>query len=490
MQVTETSTEGLKRELTIVVPAGELEGKLTQRLDEIGRAVRVPGFRPGRVPMQILRRRFGSSVLGEVLENTVQESSAEAMRERNLRPALPPKLDLSPFQEGADLEYKLSLEILPDIPALDVAGLDVERLVVDVPDADIDKAVERLAEQHRKSEPVERAAAKGDILVADLDGRIGEEPIPGASGQDRNIELGGGYLIEGFEDQLLGAAAGEERTVNVTFPADYGAADLAGKDATFTVKIKEVRERQPAVIDDTLAEAIGLENLAELRDEVRQRMQRDWNALARQQLKRKLLDKLSDRYEFAVPPGMVEIELESIWRQHEQTQGGNAADAAPESGPAGEIAAAVAEAEAAESAPTPEAGESLGQDEAAIKETYRQIAERRVRLGLLLAEIGRSNNISVTQDELNQALRREALRHPGHEREVFEFFRNNPAAAGELRAPILEDKVIDFIVELAKLEERRLTPQELLAEQGAMEAEAPPAEPAEQPAAASGEGQS
>ena len=474
MQVTETSADGLKRELTIVVPAGELEDKVTQRLDELGRAVRVPGFRPGKVPMQILRRRFGPSVLGEVLEHTVQESSAEAIRERNLRPALPPKVDLTPFKEGADLEYKMSLEVLPDIPQLDVANLGVERLVVDVPDGDVEKALERLAEQHRKSAPVDRAAATGDVLVADLDGRIGDAAIPGASGQDRHIELGSGYLIAGFEEQLIGASAGEERTVNVTFPADYGAADLAGKDAMFSVKVKEVRERQPAQIDDALGEAAGFENLAELRDEVRQRMQRDWSALARQQLKRKLLDKLSERYDFLVPPGMVDMEFDGIWRQHEAEQAraretGAAGEAAglAEAAPAVEIAAAVAATEAAAGAPPAEAeGEAAApeQGEEAIKTAYRQIAERRVRLGLLLAEIGRSNNITVTQDELNQALRREAMRHPGHEREVLEFFRQNPAAAGELRAPILEDKVIDFIVELAKLEERRLTPQELVAE--------------------------
>jgi trigger factor len=476
MQVTETEADGLKRELTIVVPAGELEDKVTRRLEEIGRAVRVPGFRPGRVPLQILRRRFGPAVLGEVLQDTVQQTSSEAMQERNLRPALPPKLDLAEFKEGADLEYKMSLEVLPDIPELDASNLEVDRLVVEVPDADVDKAIERIAEQHRKSAPVERAAAQGDVIVADLDGRAGDEPIPGASGQDRNIELGAGYLIEGFEDQLIGAAAGEERTVNVTFPADYGAADLAGKAATFAVKVKEVRERQPAQIDDALAAEVGLENLAELRDEVRQRMQRDWNAVARQQLKRKLLDKLSERYEFAVPPSMVELEFAGIWRQHEQMRAAEAERAAGSGEtPAGEIAEAVAAAEAAAGAPPEEAEAAAAdkpEDEALLKQTYRNIAERRVRLGLLLAEIGRSNNISVTQDELNLALRAQAMRHPGHEREVVEYFRNNPSAAGELRAPILEDKVIDFIVELAKLPERKLTPQELLAEAGATEPEA------------------
>jgi trigger factor len=460
MQVTETSAEGLKREFTIVVPAGELEDKVTRRLGEIGRAVRVPGFRPGKIPMQILRRRYGPSVLGEVLEDTVKESSAEAMRERNLRPALPPKVDLGEFKEGADLEYKISFELLPDIPELALGNIGVERLVVEVPEADIDKAVERIAEQQRKSEPVERPAATGDILVADVEGRVGEQEIPGASGQDRHIELGSGYLIEGFEEQLIGATAGENRTVRVTFPADYAVADLAGKEAVFTLAIKEVRDRLPTAIDDELAKAVGLENLAELREEVQQRMQRDWNAVARQRLKRNLLDKLSEQYDFPVPPGMVDIEFDTIWRQYQaEKERAKAAAATPaeEAAPDAPGAEGAAVAETAAAAPAePE------QSEDETRESYRQIAERRVRLGLLLAEVGRNNNITVSQEELNQALRREAVRHPGHEREVLEFYRQNPGAAGELRAPIFEDKVIDFIVELAKLDERKLTPEELM----------------------------
>jgi trigger factor len=460
MQVTETSAEGLKREFTIVVPAGELEDKVTRRLGEIGRAVRVPGFRPGKIPMQILRRRYGPSVLGEVLEDTVKESSAEAMRERNLRPALPPKVDLGDFKEGADLEYKISFELLPDIPELALGNIGVERLVVEVPEADIDKAVERIAEQQRKSEPVERPAATGDILVADVEGKVGQQEIPGASGQDRHIELGSGYLIEGFEEQLIGATAGENRTVRVTFPADYAVADLTGKEAVFTLAIKEVRERLPAAIDDELAKAVGLENLAELREEVQQRMQRDWSAVARQRLKRNLLDKLSEQYDFPVPPGMVDIEFDTIWRQYQaEKERAEAAAATPAEEAASEApgAEAAAVAEAAAAAPAePE------QSEDETRESYRHIAERRVRLGLLLAEVGRNNNITVSQEELNQALRREAVRHPGHEREVLEFYRQNPGAVGELRAPIFEDKVIDFIVELAKLDERKLTPEELM----------------------------
>jgi len=479
MQVTETSAEGLKREFRVVVPAGELEEKVTDRLGEIGRTIQLRGFRPGKVPMQILRQRFGTSVLGEVLENTLQGTSAEAIREHNLRPALPPKVDIVSFSEGTDLEYKMSLEVLPDIPEPSFADLDIERLVVEVPDEDVDRAIERIAEQQRKTEIAERPAESGDIIVVDVEGRSGEQEIPGASGKDRRIALGSGGFIPGFEEQLIGAGAGEHRTVRVTFPEDYGVPDFAGKEAVFEVEVKEVRQRLPVVIDDELGKAVGLESLAELREEVRQQMQRDYEAASRLRLKRSLLDKLAQSYDFAVPPGMVELEFDNIWRQHEAEK----ERAAQSESPAAEAASAIseespetaAEGSAAEAA-APDAGADSGagaaqgsdqeadakEDEDALKTDYRRIAERRVRLGLLLAEVGRSNNITVTQDELNQAITREARRHPGYERQVLDFYRQNPEAVGNLRAPIFEDKVVDFIVELAKVEERKISPQDLL----------------------------
>jgi trigger factor len=513
MDVTETNAEGLKREFRVVVPAGELEEKVTNRLGEIGRTINLPGFRPGKVPMQILRRRFGPSVLGEVLESTVQGSSAEAIREHNLRPALPPKVDIVSFSEGNDLEYKMSLEVLPEIPEPRFTDLNIERLVVDVPDEDIDRALERIAEQQRKSEPVERPAENGDIVVVDVEGRVDDREIPGASGKGRQIALGSGSFIPGFEDQLIGASAGEHRSLQVTFPEDYAAPDLAGKEALFAVDVKEVRQRLPVVIDDELGKAVGLESLAELRDEVRQQMQRDYDAASRFRLKRALLDRLAEAYDFPVPPGMVELEFENIWKQYqaekereaaaqsaatpEATPGGGepklatatGSDAVTAAAPAdsvsyeigpeatatgGDAATAAAPADSVSYATGPEAASTepeIGEAEAppaasesedALRADYRGIAERRVRLGLLLAEVGRSNNITVTQDELNQAITREARRHPGYERQVLDFYRQNPEAAANLRAPIFEDKVIDFIVELAKVEERKITPQELL----------------------------
>jgi trigger factor len=479
MQVTETSADGLKREFTITVPAGDLENEITRRLDELGRQVRLPGFRPGKVPMQILRKRFGLSVRGEVLQSTLQASSAEAISERNLRPALPPKVDILSADEGSDLEYKMAVELLPEIPEPSFADLGVERLVVEVPDEDVDRAIERIAEQQRKSEVVERPAELGDILLVDVEGRVGDEQIPGAGGKDRQIVLGAGSSIPGFEEQLLGTTAGEHRTVHVTFPEDSAVADLAGKEAVFAVDVKEVRQRAPIAIDDELGKAVGLENLAELRQELRQQIQRDYDAASRLRLKRSLLDKLAEAHDFPVPPGMVELEFDNIWRQYqaqrEAPPDAAAADAPPaaigEAGANTEVSgedsagvAASASGEAgAEAVPTAAGpGGAGGNDDEATQAEFRKIAERRVRLGLLLAEVGRRNNITVTPDEVNQAITREARRHPGYERQVLDFYRQNPGAIDNLRAPIFEDKVIDFIVELAKIGERKIAPQELL----------------------------
>ena len=528
MNVTETSADGLKREFKITVPASDVEDQVTRRLGEIGQAVRIPGFRPGKVPMPLLRKRFGPSVRGEVLESAVQDSSAKAISEHNLRPALPPRVEIVAAAEGADLEYKMSLEVLPDMPEPDFAALELEKLVAEVPEEDIDRAVERIAEAQRKSEPVERPAEANDIIVADVVGRVGDAEIPGSRAEARQIELGAEGLLPGFSDQLLGAAAGEERNVQVTFPAEYGNPDFAGKEGIFEVAVKEVRQRLPAAIDDTLAEAVGLETLAELRQEIRQRMQRDYDGVARQRLKRTLLDKLAERYDFPVPPGMVEVEFNSIWAQYEgekeqrrqiasaQASAPRAAEGpidaaalvapeetalegAAERAPAGAEAAhpqapahppepvssghhAVSHPGSAEEpidaaaivAPEETALEGASDSEpagAADDETARaeflRVAERRVRLGLLLAEVGRNANITVSQEELNQALTQEARRHPGYERQVIDYYRKNPDALNNLRAPIYEEKVVDFIVELAKPGERKVTPQELIAEAAA-----------------------
>lgn len=448
MEVTETSAEGLKREYRIVVPAGDLETEIDRRLGEISKTIRLPGFRPGKVPMNLLKTRFGNAVRGEVLESQVQSSSAEAMQQNNLRPALPPRVEIVSANEGTDLEYKMSVEVLPELPELKFDDLGLEKLIAEIPSEDVDKALDRMAEQYRKSEVVDREAAKGDLVGISFVGKIDGVEFPGGKGDNISLELGAGQFIPGFEDQLIGAKGGEDREVKVTFPADYGVADLAGKDAVFEVKVNEVRERAPAVIDDKLAEEVGLENLAELRDEIEGRMRRDYDGVARQRLKRELLDKLAERYTFEVPPGMVEMEFNAIMQQYEAEKAAQKARA-EEAAKSGDSTAEAA-------------AESETDDEEKTKAEFRQIAERRVRLGLLLAEVGRANNISVSQEEINQALTREARNHPGYERQVIEYYRSNPDAVSNLRGPIYEEKVVDHVIELAKLNERKVTPLELL----------------------------
>lgn len=445
MQITETNAEGLKHEFKVVVASSDIEQKVKDRLTEIGQSVRLPGFRPGKVPMAVLKSRYGSSVMGEVLERAVNDSSSEAIRERGLRPALQPQIEIVSFNEGADLEYKMAVEVLPDITPVAFDTIEIERLRPEVPDADIDKALERIAQSNRKSEPVERGAEKGDAVVIDFLGKIDGTPFPGGEAKDYTLELGSGSFIPGFEDQLVGAKAGEHRTVDVSFPEDYGSADLAGKAAQFDVDVKEVRAFQPAAVDEELAKAVGMDTLEEVRKVIRERLERDYGAVARQRLKRVLLDQLAAKHDFPVPAGMVDAEFETIWKQYEseRAQGGESAEP-----------------------------EDAGKDEETLKREYREIAERRVRLGLLLAEIGRTNNIQVANEEVNRALIEEARRHPGYERQVVEFYRNQPEALAQLRAPLFEDKVIDFIVEMAKVTDKPVSPAELL---GTAEGEGEPA---------------
>ncbi len=437
MQVTETLSEGLKRQFKVTLPAQELDQKLDQRLRQLGATARLPGFRPGKVPLPLLKKRYGTSLLGEILEQAVQDSSSRAMAERGLRAATVPKIEITAFAEGSDLEYTLALELLPEIQPIDFGSLDLERLKADVTDEEVDKSVGRIHQRAKRAEPVAEArpAATGDTVVIDFLGKVDGVAFPGGEGKDFPLELGGGRFIPGFEDQLTGVQAGESRTVTVTFPADYPAETLAGKQASFDVTAKELRAPVEVPLDDDFAKSIGLDSLEALRKTVREQIERDYGQAARLKLKRQLLDKLAEAHHFTVPEGMIEGEFESIWKQ---------ASEAKERG--------LLEPELA----------AKSEDE--LKAEYRRIAERRVRLGLLLSEVGRLNNIQVNEDELKRAMIEEARRYPGQERQVIEHFRQNREAMDSLRAPIFEEKVIDFIVEMAKVDERQVTPEELFAE--------------------------
>ncbi|HZH25733.1 MAG TPA: trigger factor [Azospirillaceae bacterium] len=438
MQITETAAEGLKREFTVVVPANDIKARVDSRLTEIARDVRLPGFRPGKVPMPILRQRYGQSVLGEVLERAVNDGAAEAIRDKGLRPALEPKVEVTKFEEGSDLEYKLAIEILPDIEPPEFKGISLERLVAPVDEKSVDEALERLAKTRRRTEAVERkrASKAGDVVLIDFAGTVDGKALPGMDAKDHELELGSGQFIPGFEDQIVGAKPGEHRTVTVTFPADYGHSELAGKEAVFEVDVKELRKYVDAPVDDELAKDMGLENLDALKTIIRERLQQDYGQASRARLKRALLDQLAAKADFPVPQGMLDLEFDAIWRRvQDELKNG-------------------------------QAGEDANKSEDELKAEYRAIAERRVRLGLLLAEVGRRNKVEVTRDELSRAVVNEARRFPGQERQVYEFFQKNPQAVEQLRAPIFEDKVVDFILELSEVKEREVSVEELLKDPG------------------------
>ena len=436
MQITETSADGLKREFKVVVSAQDIERKMNDRLQELSRTMRLPGFRPGKVPASLVKQRYGQSVMGEVLEQAVADSSQRAVSDRGLRPALQPKIEVTQFEQGKDLEYSMSLEVLPDIEPMDFSAVEVEKPVVEVTEQQIDEALKRLAESRREFEaaPADRAAEKDDAVLIDFDGSVDGEHKPGMKGEDHQLVLGSGSFIGTFEDQLLGAKAGEHRTLTVTFPEDYAATELAGKQAAFEVDVKEVRTPKPVEIDDEMAKGFGTEDLAKLKEMIRVRIGQDYEQMSRNRVKRALLDRLAEGHDFAVPQSLVDTEFETIWqRLKQEMENGGASD---------------------------EAGKS--EDE--LKAEYQAIAVRRVRLGLLLAEVGRRNNVQVTPEELSRAAVAEAQRYPGQERQVFEFLRSNQQALDSLRAPLFEDKVVDHILEQAQVSERTVSVEELVRE--------------------------
>ena len=436
MQVTETSNEGLKREYTVVIPKEDIDGRMSERLAEVGTTVNVPGFRPGKVPLAILKKRFGDAVRGEILEKTIQDSIQNTMDEKDLRPAMEPKVDLVTFEDGTDLEYKLTVEVIPDIEPIDFGTIELERLIADVPDDDVQTSMERLAEQQKTyAEEEGRAAEEGDQLLMNFLGRIDGETFDGGAAEGMELVLGSGQFIPGFEEQLVGTKAGDKKMVNVDFPSDYGAENLAGKAAEFEVDVSEVRAPAKVEIDEEFAKSMGAEDLTALQSMVRDQIGSEYTQISRGRLKRELLDKLSDTADFEVPPGMLEDEFQNIWKQLEEAKEQDRLDE-----------------------------DDKGKSDEELEERYRGIAARRIRLGLLLSEIGRVNNLTVSQDDLNRAMAEQAQRFPGQEAQVMQFYQENPQAMQELQAPIFEEKIVDYILELAKVTERTVSIEELLAD--------------------------
>lgn len=431
MQVTELSAEGLKHQFKIVVPSSELTSKIDERLAEMAKTAAMPGFRPGKVPVGLLKKQYGQALFGEAVEAAVNTSTAKAIEDRGLKPALQPRVDLKQLEEGKDVEFEVVVEVLPEIGQLDFSGVELERLKAEVPEKDIDEALERIAKANREQKPVDpaRPAQKGDAVKLDFVGSVDGVEFPGGAAQDYVLEIGSGSFIPGFEDQLVGAEVGKPVDVKVTFPAEYGAPELAGKDAVFKCTVKEVLEFVDKPADDELAKKNNFENLEAMRKAIGERIGQDYTQISRTMIKRQLLDKLADTHKFAVPEGLVESEFNAIWQRIEEAK---------------------------------KNGQKVEEDEEKMRKEYRDIAERRVRLGLLLADVGRSNSIDVTPEELNQAAMREAMRYQGQERQVLEYFSKNPEMKEQLRAPIFEEKTVDFILELAKVSEKSVTPEELL----------------------------
>ena len=434
MQITETVSEGLRREFKIVIGAADLEARLVGRIEEIKPQMHLKGFRRGKAPVSYLKKSIGKSIMGEIVETMVSESSQKAINDNALKPAFQPRVELVSEMERvvdgtSDLEFTIKLDLMPHFELIDVTKLHVEKLVADVTDAEVDEAIAKIAEQSRTYTPrvAGEVAEKGDAVVMDFVGTVDGEEFSGGKAEDFNLVLGSGQLIPGFEDQLVGVAAGDERAVTVTFPTDYPEARLANKEAVFATKIKEVKRPDPLEIDNSLAAKLGLDSIGTLKDRVREQLKTDFGRASRLHLKRRVLDALDELHSFSLPPTMVESEFDSIWRavQAELERDGKTA-------------------------------EDEGKSEDELKKEYREIAERRVRLGLVLARIGEQNGISIANEEIQRAILARARQFPGQEQQVFNFYASNQQALAEIRAPLFEDKVVDFIAELAEVTERKV----------------------------------
>jgi trigger factor len=435
MQVKETLNEGLKRGYEVTITAKEIDGKIETRLLEVGKNLKVPGFRPGKVPLNVLRSRYEDNVLGEVIERAVNDYTNKTIQDNKLKPATQPKIEIKSFDKGKDLSYTVELEIIPSFEVQDVKKLKLEKLVSKPTDKAVDEALERVAAQHKSSEAIKgkRAAKTGDIVVIDFDGECGGERLPGMKSEDFHLELGSGSFVDNFEDQIVGKKAGDEFQVTVTFPENYGSEQLAGNKATFDVVLKEIRESKPMGIDDELAKKVGMEKLDDLKNAITEQLQSEYDRVSGMKLKRALLDTMDDQYSFEIPETMLDMEFDAIKRQAEYEKKQEEKDEKAE----------------------------LSEDEVAELKT---IAERRVRLGLVLSEIGTEQKITVNDQDLQRAVIAEAQKYPGQEAQVFEMFTKNQQMLDNLRAPVFEEKVVEFILGEIEVKEKEVSLDELTAD--------------------------
>lgn len=434
MQITELESKGLKRSLRIVVEAARINEQTEAELKEAGQRVKIPGFRPGNIPLKVLKQRYGKSIQADVLKNVIGQSSHEALTEKKLRPAMTPQIAIEDYKDDGDLSYTMNFEVFPDMPEIAFDTLTLDRQTFDIGDKEIEEAVARIAERSPAfARAKEGSAAKsGQVVVIDFKGSIDGTLFEGGSANNFRLELGSGQFIPGFEDQLVGAREGEDRTVKVTFPKDYPSEQLKGKEASFAVHVSEIHDKSAPVIDEAFAKERGFADLSALRAAVKGQMAMEYEQLVRRGLKKELFDALETCCDFPLPQGMLDMEFNAIWQRLEEArkQGDSSL-------------------------------ENKSDDE--LKKEYRAIAERRVKLGLLLADIGYRHKITVTGEELNRAVMQQASQFPGHEKKVIDFYRNNPERAEDLRGPILEEKAVDFILGKVKYNDKKVTLDELVA---------------------------
>ncbi len=444
MQVVEKSNEGLSRVIAVTIPVAELNEKLEARIKEVAPQMKLKGFRPGKVPASYVKKTFGRDFMGEIINASLNETSQGALDELKLRPAAPAEMNLTSDMDKViagqeDLAYEMSLEVMPEFTPVDPKTLKLTRPTYEASDEDLDEALKELASQAKSYEDKKGKtvkAADGDQLTIDFLGKIDGEAFDGGAATDADLVIGSGRFIPGFEEQLKGAKVGEEKTIEVTFPEEYQAKHLAGKAATFDVTVKAIKAEVESKIDDEFAKRIGLESLDQLKELLKSNLNQQYAGATRFKLKRALLDVLDEGHDFALPPKMVDAEFEGIWAQVSADKD------------AGQL---------------PEDDAKKSEDE--LKAEYKKIAERRVRLGLVLAEIGRANNVGVSDQELSNAIMAEARNYPGQEKMVLDFYRQNPNAAAQLRAPIYEEKVVDLIVSVAEVKDEAISKEELMKEE-------------------------
>lgn len=434
MKVTETKSKGLNREYQAVIPAADFEKEIDAKLDTLAKTTKLPGFRPGKAPKAMLKQKYRASVLGEVLDEMLRQAADSIVKDNKLRPAVMPEINLKVFKDGQDIEFDVVVEVLPEIKLGDFSKVELEKLTAEVPAEEVEKAIRYVAESRKENVKIaeDRPTKKGDIAVIDFVGSVDGNEFNGGKGSAYPLELGSGSFIPGFEDQLIGKKAGDKVDVKVTFPKEYHAKDLAGKDAVFAVEIKEIREPKPVVIDDEFAVSLGEKDLDSLRAKVVERIKADYEIASKMKLKRALLDVLDKEYSFDVPQKLTDAEYDGIVKQYEQAKKYNQLDEYEKS-----------------------------KDEKDLLAEYKEIASRRVKLGLLLSEVGMNAKINIAPEDINKAIAAEARKYPGQEKAVFDYYLKNKEAVEALKAPVFEEKIVDYILGQTKLNEKVVPVEEL-----------------------------